>query len=193
MADLKISQLTGATTPLAGTEVLPVVQSGVTKQVSVANLTAGRVVSANGVAFPAVQVASSDPNTLDDYEEGQWTCTLKGSISDPTTPVTRTATYTKVGRLVQFHVAFVNVNTTGASGAITFTGLPFTSANNNNHMVTAGVFQGATFSNNVASYVLGNGTTIELKSLVSNGSWTDVTHNAGAGAYFWISGVYFVG
>jgi hypothetical protein len=38
MADLKISQLTGATTPLAGTEVLPIVQSGTTKKVSVADL-----------------------------------------------------------------------------------------------------------------------------------------------------------
>lgn len=34
MADQKISQLTAATTPLSGTEVLPIVQSGVTKQVS---------------------------------------------------------------------------------------------------------------------------------------------------------------
>jgi hypothetical protein len=42
MSDKKISQLTASTTPLAGTEVLPVVQSGATKQVSVANLTAGR-------------------------------------------------------------------------------------------------------------------------------------------------------
>jgi hypothetical protein len=42
MADLKISQLTGATTPLAGTEVLPIVQSSSTKKVSVANLTSGR-------------------------------------------------------------------------------------------------------------------------------------------------------
>lgn len=47
MADTKISALTAATTPLAGTEVLPIVQSGVTKQVSVANLTAGRDVSVN--------------------------------------------------------------------------------------------------------------------------------------------------
>lgn len=44
MANSKISALTSATTPLAGTEVLPIVQSGVTKQVSVANLTAGRTV-----------------------------------------------------------------------------------------------------------------------------------------------------
>lgn len=46
MADAKISALPASTTPLAGTEVLPIVQSSTTKQVSVANLTAGRAVSA---------------------------------------------------------------------------------------------------------------------------------------------------
>lgn len=45
MANSKISALTSATTPLAGTETLPIVQSSTTKQVSVANLTAGRAVS----------------------------------------------------------------------------------------------------------------------------------------------------
>lgn len=44
MANSKISALTSATTPLAGTETLPIVQSSTTKQVSVANLTAGRQV-----------------------------------------------------------------------------------------------------------------------------------------------------
>jgi hypothetical protein len=42
MADTKISALPASTTPLVGAEVLPIVQSGATKQVSVANLTAGR-------------------------------------------------------------------------------------------------------------------------------------------------------
>lgn len=46
MADVKISALPAATTPLVGTEVLPIVQNGVTDKVSVANLTAGRAVSA---------------------------------------------------------------------------------------------------------------------------------------------------
>ena len=45
MSNTKISALTSATTPLAGTETLPIVQSSTTKQVSVANLTAGRAVS----------------------------------------------------------------------------------------------------------------------------------------------------
>ncbi|MFZ9263872.1 MAG: hypothetical protein ACO222_01765 [Polynucleobacter sp.] len=51
MADTKISALTASTTPLAGTEVLPIVQGGTTKQVSVANLTAGRAVSASSITL----------------------------------------------------------------------------------------------------------------------------------------------
>ena len=46
MADVKISALPASTVPLAGTEVLPIVQGGATKQVSIANVTAGRAVSA---------------------------------------------------------------------------------------------------------------------------------------------------
>ena len=46
MADVKISGLPASTTPLAGTEVLPIVQGGQTRQVSVANLTAARATSA---------------------------------------------------------------------------------------------------------------------------------------------------
>jgi hypothetical protein len=49
MADVKISGLPASTTPLAGTEVVPIVQSGVTKQVSIANLTAGRQISASSI------------------------------------------------------------------------------------------------------------------------------------------------
>jgi hypothetical protein len=44
MADLKISALTASTTPLAGTEVLPIVQSGTTVKVSIDNLTTGKTV-----------------------------------------------------------------------------------------------------------------------------------------------------
>jgi len=64
MANARISALTAATTPLAGTEVLPVVQSGTTKQVSVANLTAGRAVSAASLALTtALPVTSGGTGT----------------------------------------------------------------------------------------------------------------------------------
>ena len=59
MADKKISQLSSASTPLAGTEVLPIVQSGATVQVSVANLTTGRAVNASSLTVSGALVPSS--------------------------------------------------------------------------------------------------------------------------------------
>ena len=79
MPNSKISALTGATTPLAGTEVLPIVQSSTTKNVSVANLTVGRSVAAtnfipsgssiptNGLYLPAanaVGIATNSTNAV---------------------------------------------------------------------------------------------------------------------------------
>jgi len=56
MADKKISALTGASTPLAGTEVLPIVQSGSTVKVAVSDLTAGRAVSASSLSANTTNV-----------------------------------------------------------------------------------------------------------------------------------------
>jgi hypothetical protein len=56
MADQKISQLTAATTPLAGTEVLPLVQSGTTKKVAVSDLTAGRAVNTGELSVTSAAV-----------------------------------------------------------------------------------------------------------------------------------------
>ena len=65
MADLKISQLPAATVPLAGTEVLPIVQSGTTKQVSVDNLTTGKAVSASSVSATTVTATTVNGTTFD--------------------------------------------------------------------------------------------------------------------------------
>jgi len=63
MADVKISGLPASTTPLAGTEVLPVVQGGVTKQVSVNNLTTGRSINTAGASLDgAVVINDSGAN-----------------------------------------------------------------------------------------------------------------------------------
>jgi hypothetical protein len=64
MADLKISALPAATTPLAGTEVLPIVQGGNTVQVSVNNLTTGKAVSASTVTATTV-TATTFAGSLD--------------------------------------------------------------------------------------------------------------------------------
>ena len=73
MSDKKISQLTASTTPLAGTEVLPVVQGGNTVKVSVDNLTTGKNVPAltynsvtinRGLANEAASLAIANANAL---------------------------------------------------------------------------------------------------------------------------------
>lgn len=61
---------------------------------------------------------------LDDYEEGTWTGTLTSAVP-PTNPPTATGKYTKIGRLVNIYIEFVNVDTSGGSGAMFVTGLPF--------------------------------------------------------------------
>ena len=57
MANTKISALTSSTTPLAGTEVLPIVQSSATVKVAVSDLTAGRAVSMSAATISANNLA----------------------------------------------------------------------------------------------------------------------------------------
>lgn len=59
MADSKISALTGATTPLAGTEVLPIVQGASTVKVAVSNLTAGREISVSGLTVSGLTASTA--------------------------------------------------------------------------------------------------------------------------------------
>lgn len=63
MADSKISALTSATTPLAGTEVLPIVQSSTTVKVTVDNLTTGRSVSAASLSLTTTPLAVGSGGT----------------------------------------------------------------------------------------------------------------------------------
>jgi hypothetical protein len=78
MADLKISQLTGATTPLAGTEVLPIVQSGATKKVAASAL----LVSA--LNAPTVASATQQPFGVTDFI-GQNSSSTKTLFTLPST------------------------------------------------------------------------------------------------------------
>ena len=81
----------------------------------------------SGITFPATQVAKSDANTLDDYEEGTWTPALGSGV---TTYSTRNGVYTKIGRQVTvfFDIA---VTTTTATGNMEIIGLPFAQASGN--------------------------------------------------------------
>lgn len=59
MADVKISQLPAATTPLAGTEEIPLVQSGTTKKATVDDVIAGAVLPGGPLGTPSSGVATN--------------------------------------------------------------------------------------------------------------------------------------
>jgi len=146
----------------------------------------------SGITFPATQVASSDANTLDDYEEGTWTGTLKGSVSDPTTPVTETGRYTKIGRVVTVQIGYENVITTGASGDISISGLPFSNSSAIRTLGSAGSLGGAVFTGTLVSELGSASTSINFQSINSNASWSAATHSAGSFRYFWAELTYTV-
>ena len=81
--------------------------------------------SGAGITFPATQSASSDANTLDDYEEGTWTPN-QGSGLVVTGAFSSTGNYTKIGRMV-----YVSGKVAGATSltfsttAVICTNLPF--------------------------------------------------------------------
>jgi hypothetical protein len=87
---------------------------------------ASTTATGTGITFPATQSASSDANTLDDYEEGTWTPTYAGSSSNPTvTYAVREGIYTKVGNLVTVSFFISASAASGGSGDIRITGFPF--------------------------------------------------------------------
>ena len=85
--------------------------------------------SGMGITFPAAQSASTDANTLDDYEEGTWTPTLRfGSASVGITYAVQSGVYTKIGNLV-FVVARIGLSSKGTStGSVDISGAPFAGA-----------------------------------------------------------------
>jgi hypothetical protein len=83
--------------------------------------------SGAGITFPATQSASSNANTLDDYEEGSWTpvpVPATGSI----TSYTSSGSYIKIGTNVIITGVVTLTNAGTGAGSLTFSGAPFTPA-----------------------------------------------------------------
>jgi hypothetical protein len=83
--------------------------------------------SGSGITFPATQSASSNANTLDDYEEGTWTpnqgsgLTVVGTFSS-------SGSYTKIGRVVTIIATVKSTTSITTSGFGTVcSNLPFSS------------------------------------------------------------------
>jgi len=86
------------------------------------------VTVSKGIKFPATQVASTDANTLDDYEEGTWTPTVVGGTTAGTyETATANGFYQKIGRdvTVRAVVQLAGSISAGGTGSYLFGGLPF--------------------------------------------------------------------
>lgn len=83
MADVKISGLPASTTPLTGAEVLPIVQSGTTKQVSVTNLTSGKTVASIGYQLESsgIITEATTSRTLSSVDNGKVIYCTSGSAT----------------------------------------------------------------------------------------------------------------
>lgn len=133
---------------------------------------------AGQIKFPATMNASSDANTLDDYEEGTFTPTLNfgGATTGITYGGTRLGSYTKVGRMVYGAIRFQLTSKGSATGLATVTGLPFTCIN------TEG------FNGGVWEAYAGNmsGWNVPKQFIIDIGSATIVLRYAGAstGTFF---------
>ena len=133
--------------------------------ISVGNVTPG---NGAGITFPATQSASSDANTLDDYEEGTWTPTVGGTA----TYSTQTGSYTKIGRQVTVNFE-ITITTLGTGSTTTISGLPFSVVG------AAGEGRGATgyFSGLAVNVIAltcyaGNGTSSILFNMLSSAGST---------------------
>jgi hypothetical protein len=86
------------------------------------NTNGGVLQVSNGISFPASQSALTDPNTLDDYEEGTWTPGVGGTATYNGTPA---GNYVKIGKQVHITGRF-DINVIGTGSTANVSGLPFT-------------------------------------------------------------------
>jgi hypothetical protein len=142
--------------------------------------------SGKGIDFSAT-AGTGTSELLDDYEEGNFTGTLT-SATPPTTPITATGYYTKIGDIVTAIIAFRNVDNTGAAGAISITGLPF-AANAAVYSNGSAWLSRATITNGLVSYINSSSTTMTIIDYAGNSvSWA----STGGGIYSGIQMTYKV-
>ena len=153
--------------------------------------------SANGVGvtFPATQNASSDANTLDDYEGGSWTPVLTGIGSG--TLSQQFGRYRKIGSLV-FIVGKIAWSGRTGTDALNIAGLPFSAADSADTGQRASAFpegdwEGVNDLMDLNGMFRTNGTS--LQGVIDNGAGSSIIMSAGnlsAAGEFNFSMTYYV-
>lgn len=152
-----------------------------------------------GVDFSASShTAGMTSELLNDYEEGAWTPTIRGSTTAGTYEIqTNGCTYTKIGRQVTLNVfiQMASVVTGGGVGDLQITGAPFSKGANSNPVAAVYLALGTYLGNPpTASWTtFGAGSTIILNQIASAGYGTAVPISfASPGAYIAFTMTYFV-
>jgi hypothetical protein len=147
--------------------------------------------SGKGIDFSAT-AGTGTSELLDDYEEGTWTATLTGSTTAPTTPITTTALYTKIGDVVHVELAFANVDATGSAGNLKVTGLPFMSAATAISIGIPMTINLPVTNNYNATLIGGSSQEITMYSVLNAGAWTQESLLSTTGVFFFLSMTYKV-
>jgi hypothetical protein len=153
--------------------------------ISVGNATPST--SGAGITFPATQSASSDANTLDDYEEGTWTPTLTfNGLSTGITYGTRTASYVKIGQFVYCSFNIILTSKGSATGSSGITGLPFVGGGTVAYPMAASNIFNLTSTTQTMLQIGTGGTTMEIKfsGLDSNPTEANFTNSTQVRAAF---------
>jgi hypothetical protein len=140
--------------------------------------------SGTGITFPATQSASSDANTLDDYEEGTWTAVMPTESGTNYTITSQTSRYVKIGNIVT-----VNSNITYSAvgnGTISRVTLPFTPAQSPMTISFSADITGTSGGSNLTTLELIPYTSNELLLRVSNintNYWSPTSSWASSGSF----------
>jgi hypothetical protein len=141
--------------------------------------------SGAGITFPATQSASSNANTLDDYEEGTWTPTIiaAGGSGSPTYS-SNIGIYTKTGNVVVATAFIAFTKNTLSGGVLQSGGFPFTTNAGGYYQQSACYITAGTLITNPVCQVGTNSTALDvLKSNAVTGAVTSVTiADLGAGS-----------
>ena len=160
--------------PSTGTERVKINQYGIGLGVSTPS-------SGTGITFPATQSASSNANTLDDYEEGTFvpTITFGGASVGVTYNGTYTgATYTKIGNRVCVTGLVLLTNKGSSTGFAAISNLPFTSEAGNTKYLAATVGGSEfTFANQFWAVINENKNYISLNESTVLGASSSITNS----------------
>ena len=164
----------------------------------------GNIILDSGAGIDFSDTANSSgtmtSELLDDYEEGTWTPAWSFATSGSATISIDSATYTKIGRVVNVNARFNTSSISSPVGTATLTGLPFT-ANSTIYDVPGSVselLRWATDIQNLKVFVINNQSYLEMTfnsatdTNATNLSGSDFSTSAGARNIISISVTYFV-